>query len=98
VSENLLLADRIGHEDLWPLDPRRLAEDTNTFFDVIELLHDLVSRPRTGWFHTYCDCGWHYSDFSRSSGVQLYRWHVNRLRSRSNLGLRLAADGEEHSC
>ncbi|WP_328607155.1 hypothetical protein OG943_45965 [Amycolatopsis sp. NBC_00345] len=46
-------------------------------------------------FHSYGGCGWHYSQFAFEPGRALYRWRVNQLLARSDLGLRLADDGED---
>ena len=58
----------IGEPDLWPLRATRLAENRNVFYDVVEVLLDLVACPRYGHIHSYAGCGWHYSEFSRQSG------------------------------
>lgn len=63
--------------------------------DYIEVFHDLASRPSCGYYHDYCDCGFHPTRFSRKSGQALYRWHVNRLLETSTLDLRIADDGED---
>jgi hypothetical protein len=80
----------------WPL--RRdefLSAGQDLLFDVIEVLHDRVARPRDRTFHDFCDCGWHYSDFVLETGRRLYRWQVNQLLDQSALGYRLADDGED---
>jgi hypothetical protein len=51
--------------------------------------------PRDSHFHSYSGCGWHYSAFSLDAGQVLYRWRVNRLLDRSELGLRLADEGDD---
>ena len=40
-------------------------------------------------------CGYHHGDFSRQGGRDLYTWRVNRILDRSDLGVRLATDGED---
>ena len=40
-------------------------------------------------------CGYHDGDFSRQGGRDLYTWRVNRILDRSDLGVRLATDGED---
>jgi hypothetical protein len=95
TSPSFLIYERIGHESIWPLDPSRLAADRDVFLDVVEVLHDLIARPRSGSIHTYSGCGWHYSEFSREAGRRLYRWQVNSLLDRSDLSLRLASEGED---
>ncbi len=47
VDPAALIEMEVGTTGLWPLSTSRLAENTDDFFDVIEVLHDLVSRPRT---------------------------------------------------
>ncbi|WP_222268502.1 hypothetical protein [Modestobacter marinus] len=90
-----ILESELGVTKLWPLRIERLVEDTDTFFDVIEVLHDQVSRPRMRQLHSYGGCGWHHSDFSIDSGRRLYVWQVNQLLDRGDLSLRLAEDGED---
>lgn len=95
VDPSELIENYIGVPGMWPVDAKQLAADTDKFFDLIEVLHDLVARPRNRFFHNYSDCGWHHSEFSRSAGRQLYVWRINRLLDRSRLELRLAESGED---
>ncbi len=85
--------ERLGVAGLWPLDPRDWDEDT--FYSLVEVVHDLVARPRDRWWHDYSRCGWHYSAFAVAPGRALYRWRVNRLLARFDVGLELAPDGED---
>ena len=63
-----LLERGIGVSDLWPLNAERLMEDQDLFCDVIEVLHDLVARPRARYMHSYGGCGWHHLAFSFEAG------------------------------
>jgi hypothetical protein len=45
--------------------------------------------------HGYSGCGWHHSSFSLGTGQVVYRWRVNQILDRSDLGLRLADEGED---
>ena len=90
-----LIARELEVEGLWPLQQCRLVDDMDLFFSVVELLHDLVARPLTRWCHDYGDCGWHHRDFQIEPGRVVYRWRVNKILARSDLGLRLAEDGED---
>ncbi len=90
-----LIARELGVEGLWPLEQRRISDDMDLFFDVVELLYDLVSRPLTRCYHDYGECGWHHGDFEIEPGRMVYRWRVNKILARSDLGLRLAEDGED---
>lgn len=58
-------------------------------------MHDLVERPRYRWWHDYSRCGWHYEDFAIAPGRALYRWQVDRLLTRFQVGLQLADSGED---
>lgn len=51
--------------------------DADTLFDVIEVLHDLVSKPTDGRHHDYNNCGWHYTEFNRTEGQEEFRRAVN---------------------
>ena len=88
-----LLADRLGISGLWPLQPNQWSE--NVFYDLIEVFHDLVARPRRRRYHSWNQCGWHYRDFATDVGRALYRWKVNTLLEAGGVELRLAEDGED---
>lgn len=95
VDRSALLEHEIGVADLWPLQAQQLINDRDLFCDVVEVLHDLVARPRARQLHSYAGCGWHYSTFSLEAGRTLYRWRVNQILERSDLGLRLAGEGDD---
>lgn len=90
-----LLESLTGRPNLWWPKPVELADDRDSLFDLIEVLHDLVSMPRTRWMHSYAGCGYHHGSFSREAGRALYTWRVNRILNQSDLGVRLATDGED---
>lgn len=95
VDPSLVMERAIGVSDLWPLQADRLGLDVDLFCDVVEVLHDLVARPTDRSFHSYSGCGWHHSDFSIETGRTVYRWRVNKLLGQSDLGLRLADEGDD---
>jgi hypothetical protein len=95
IDLGALLEKELGETSLWPFSVDRLAEDEGLFFDVVEAIHDLVSRPRNRSMHSYAGCGWHHSDFESTSARKIYRWHVNRLFSQGGVTLRLADEGED---
>lgn len=95
VDPSSVIERAIGVGDLWPLKADRLSDDLDLFCDVVEVLHDLVARPTDRTFHSYSGCGWHHSDFSIEAGRRVYRWQVNKLLAQSDLGLRLAEEGED---
>lgn len=88
-----LTGDLLGLTGLWPLSPGAWTD--NTFYSLIEVVHDLVARPRDRVWHDHADCGWHYSEFAVSPGQMLYRWRANRLLARFDAGLEIASDGAD---
>lgn len=92
-----VLSRRLGYSVAWPLEVSKLgpAPDLDEVCDMVEVLHDVVARPSTRIYHDFNQCGWHYSDFVTRPARRLYRWRVNRLLADSDLGLRLAEEGED---
>jgi hypothetical protein len=88
-----VFADRLGIPGLWTPRPDRWAEDT--FYSMIEVVHDLVARPRRRSYHSWNQCGYHYSNFAKAPAQILYRWTVNRLLAGHDVGLQLAKGGED---
>ncbi|MCX4970837.1 hypothetical protein OHA98_40055 [Streptomyces sp. NBC_00654] len=84
---------RLGIPGLWPLAP--VTWDEDTFFGLIEVFHDLVSRPRTRRYHSYSGCGWHHSEFHNGPARILYRSKVNELLREAGIEYELAAEGED---
>ncbi|WP_232247297.1 hypothetical protein [Kitasatospora azatica] len=84
---------RLGIAQLWPLKPQQWDEDT--FFGLVEVFHDLVSRPRDRYFHDWNQCGWHHREFHAGPARVLYRWRVNRLLDGAGIHYRLADEGED---
>ncbi|MFC6091561.1 hypothetical protein [Saccharothrix lopnurensis] len=93
---NAELLARLGiteQEQLWPLCPD--TWDTDTFYSLIEVFHDLVTRPRVAWEHDHGDCGLHFEFFDTDAGHRIYRALVNRLLAEHHSDLRLADMGED---
>jgi hypothetical protein len=67
-----------GEEPEFPPDNWELW-DEDTMFDVIEVMHDLVSTPVKGTYHSYSDCGWHYETFNRTAGQEEFRSEMNKV-------------------
>ena len=83
----------VGSHTLWPLQPE--IWDTDIFYSLIEVFHDLVARPRRCWLHDHNHCGLHFEVFDTDAGRRVYRGLVNRLLAEHAVELRLAADGED---
>ncbi|MEU8679089.1 hypothetical protein [Streptomyces sp. NPDC048560] len=88
-----LIERRLGFPNLWPLAPT--TWDTDTFYGLIEVFHDLVSRPRLRSFHSYGGCGWHHSEFHNGPARILYRAKINELLREAGAEYELAAEGED---
>ncbi|MGC4773125.1 hypothetical protein ACLQ25_29660 [Micromonospora sp. DT44] len=93
VDESAKLQEMLGIPDLWPLQPAQWDDDV--FYGVIEVIHDLVARPRERWWHNWNSCGWHYSGFAVTPARALYRWRVNKILADAHIALRLAGEGED---
>lgn len=87
------LETRVAKAHLWSAADEDFSE--SDLCDFIEVFHDLAARPTRGWYHSYCDCGFHPSAFHRQSGQALFRWRVNQILDTTSFGLRLADDGED---
>ncbi|MGN2638287.1 hypothetical protein ACTD5D_19250 [Nocardia takedensis] len=81
----------------WPLVAEELAADPENFLSLIEVLHDNAARPRVVEFtHSEWEdrCN-HYTDYDVGTGRAVYRWRLNKVLDRSDLGHRLAEEGED---
>ena len=77
----------------WPLHYEDW--DSDTFYSLVEAVHDLVARPRHTDRHNFDDCRGHFFYFARSPAQVFYRWGVDQLLDRHLAGLHLAAGGED---
>lgn len=66
----------IQHGDL---EPAWTEWDADTLFDVLEVLHDQVSKPTDGDYHSYNDCGMHWHAFNGPEGRDEYREAMNEV-------------------
>lgn len=85
---------RAGLRVVWPV-PLGKPLESDDFFTLVEVMHDLVARPRNRWEHTYGNCGLHFDDHVPAVGQALYRWKTNTLFEQGQLGLTLADAGED---
>ncbi|KPM51131.1 hypothetical protein ACG83_37605 [Frankia sp. R43] len=90
-----LIENAFGGEVTWPIDPEMLAADRENLFQMIEVLHDFVARPKRRSLHQYGECGWHHSEFDLTSGRTVYRWRVNSLLRRGDIRYHLANEGAD---
>jgi hypothetical protein len=81
-------------DNLWPVSTKIDSYVEDDLFDIIEFLFDKVSKPVDGYFHSYCDCGMHYSSFNRKDGQAEYRAAINPILGCYGDGFVLSEDGE----
>lgn len=81
-------------ENLWPILTQCQEYSEDDFFDVVEFLHDNVSKPTDGFFHSYGGCGYHYHSFDREEGQKEFRVRINRLLGAYKVPHELLPDGE----
>src|SRR3954452_22042201 len=60
---------------------------------MVEVLHDLVSKPDKGSCHSFSDCGWHYATFNRTEGQQEFRTEMNKVLRLGDRGYDLDGHG-----
>jgi hypothetical protein len=68
--------------------------DEDTLFDIIELYHDTISYPVKGYYHSYAQCGYHYSAFDAIKGQGEYRKEINEILTDYENGYELNNDGQ----
>ncbi|MDQ3964689.1 MAG: hypothetical protein M3277_12395 [Actinomycetota bacterium] len=91
---NAYILRRLRKDEMWPLVKRVEQYSEEDIFDMIELLHDHVSKPIDGHYHDYAGCGWHYSSFDREAGQQTFRAEINDFLPDYGTGYELSEDGE----
>jgi len=105
ADPNAFFFRKIKRHDIWPywtFDPmtpvllrqKRAEEwDTDTLFDVVEVLHDLVSKPTNGRIHSFGNCGYHASHFDKYVGQQEYREQIDDVLQLHDPPYEFGADG-----
>jgi hypothetical protein len=78
----------------WPLPPKFADLSEDELFDLLEFLHDHVSKPIDGYHHAYSQCGWHYHTFDVKAGQAEYRERVNLLLESYKDGFEISDQGE----
>lgn len=96
------LKRRVGKPQLWTDSPESWHDalqpsrwEIADVCDFVEVFHDLASRPTSGWYHSFNNCGWHPEHYFRPAGQHLYRCRMNELLGNLGLDYRLAERGED---
>jgi len=85
---------KLMKKNIWPIHEKLEAYNEADLFDVIEFLFDHVSEPQQKDYHSWNNCGYHYSDFDKAKGQQEYRNRINPLLARYGEGYELTDKGE----
>lgn len=92
VNRALLIALR--KDNLWPINERIESYSEDDLLDVLEFLHDHVSKPVDGRYHDYSNCGMHYETFSKPEGQAEFREEISRHLECYASGYHLTEAGE----
>jgi hypothetical protein len=68
--------------------------DADTLLDVVEVMHDLVSKRMDGRHHDFNNCGWHYETFDHAAGQDASRQEINEVLRLHDPPYELNGDGE----
>lgn len=92
LNGSILLS--LGKEHIWPLEDRIEYFSEDDLFDVIEFLYDNVSKPVDGHYHSFANCGTHYSTFNGPEGQAEFRSALNPVLKIYSDGFELSGRGE----
>ncbi|HEY3375348.1 MAG TPA: hypothetical protein VGK02_09825 [Candidatus Aquicultor sp.] len=85
---------KLRKSHLWPIADKYKEYSEEDIFDTIELLYDLISKPVDGYYHDYCNCGWHYNLFDKVPAQAELRYEVNDFLRDYKEGYEISANGE----
>ncbi|WP_298369169.1 hypothetical protein [uncultured Lutibacter sp.] len=81
-------------ENLWPIQEKLESYSEDDLFDMIEFLHDHCSKPLSGYYHQFNNCGHHYDTFNNTDGQQYFREKMNYVIKDYLKGYEISNDGE----
>jgi hypothetical protein len=81
-------------ENLWPITEKIDFYSEDDLFDIIEFMTDHTSKPLDGDYHSYNNCGVHYTSFDDDSGQKRFTQDLNYILKDYNLGYEISAEGE----
>jgi len=84
----------IKKEELWPLSTKIEYYTEDDLFDMFEFMHDHCSKPISGYYHQYNNCGHHYDTFNDHEGQKYYRETVNYILRDFKEGFEISEAGE----
>ncbi|MCB0354812.1 MAG: hypothetical protein KDD64_14855 [Bdellovibrionales bacterium] len=85
----------LRRKGLFPIWQRKEELTEDEIFDLIEFLYDHASQPiDEGHYHSFCDCGYHFSEFIKGSASDEFRASLNDILKDYGEGFELSKDGE----
>lgn len=91
---NAMIFLALKKENLWNLRDKLEYYSEDDLFDMIEFLHDHCSKPVSGRYHQYNNCGHHYETFNDSEGQAHFREKVNYMLKDYQNGFEISEQGE----
>jgi hypothetical protein len=79
---------------LWPMHEHYQEYSEDDVFTLIEFLYDHISKPNGKTYHSWDNCGYHYSDFDRNEGRKEFQERMNLPLRRYGQGWELTDSGE----
>ncbi len=81
---------------IWPIGEKYKKYTEADLFDVIEFLHEHISKPlkEGAHYHSWSDCGWHYTQFDKDIGEKEFVDEVNQFLNDYGDGYELSSKGE----
>jgi hypothetical protein len=81
-------------ENIYPIWKNLPNYSEDDLFDVIEFLYDHCSKGLTGYYHSYNNCGYHYSEFDDLEGQKHFRAILNPILAEYKEGFEISENGE----
>ena len=81
-------------ENLYPIVEKLPNYTEDDFFDIIEFLFDHCSKGLNGNYHSWDNCGFHYSEFDDNEGRKYFREQINLILREYKDGFEISENGE----
>jgi len=94
IDINSMIFLGIKKNGLWPLRTKFEDYTEDDLFDMIEFMHDHCSKPISGYYHQYSNCGHHYDIFNDNEGQKHYRDTINYILRDFKEGFEISEAGE----
>lgn len=83
----------LGRPGLWPHRPNAALYDVDALYDVVEFLHEYISKPVEGTYHSYFRHT-HWEEFDRDAGRVEFRDEINKILRLAETPVALGSDGQ----